>query len=187
MSADVLVADLEGVGRSARGGVLALGAFALIASAFMPVSLLPPIAADLRSSEGMAGQALAVTGAFALIASLCVSTLTRRLDRKLLLPGLTLLMVLSRTIVALAPNAVVFMIDRALIGAVIRRDLHRTLQIMSLIVAALAAALVLCPRVGGVLYDALGDQATFAISALLLVAAAGVAVRVARFGSPAPP
>lgn len=57
MSADVLVADLEGVGRSARGGVLALGAFALIASAFMPVSLLPPIAADLRSSEGMAGQA----------------------------------------------------------------------------------------------------------------------------------
>lgn len=116
-----------------------------------------------------------------------MSTLTRRLDRKLLLPALTLLMVLSRTIVALAPNAVVFMIVRALIGAVIRRDLHRTLQIMSLIMTALAAALVLCPRVGGVLYDALGDQATFAISALLLVAAAGVAVRVARFGSPAPP
>jgi predicted MFS family arabinose efflux permease len=44
---------------------MALCVFALIASEFMPVSLLTPIATDLRVSEGMAGQAIAVSGAFA--------------------------------------------------------------------------------------------------------------------------
>lgn len=45
---------------------MALAAFALVASEFMPVSLLTPIAADLHVSEGQAGQGIAVSGAFAL-------------------------------------------------------------------------------------------------------------------------
>lgn len=72
---------------------MSLGAFVLVASEFMPVSLLTPIAAD----------------AFALIASLGISTLAGKLDRKLLLLGLTLLMIVSGTIAALAPNYPVFM------------------------------------------------------------------------------
>ena len=54
--------------RQAWGGVfaLSLGAFALVASEFMPVSLLTPIATDLHISEGQAGQAISVSGAFAL-------------------------------------------------------------------------------------------------------------------------
>ncbi len=45
------------------GGVFAmsLGAFALIASEFMPVSLLTPIAADFQITEGQAGQAISVS------------------------------------------------------------------------------------------------------------------------------
>ena len=41
-------------GASSWGAVLAmsLGAFALVASEFMPVSLLTPIAADLQITEG---------------------------------------------------------------------------------------------------------------------------------------
>ncbi|MFT8885961.1 MAG: MFS transporter, partial [Acetobacter papayae] len=56
----------------AWGAVLAmsLGAFALVASEFMPVSLLTPIAADLHISEGQAGQAISVSGAFAVRTSL---------------------------------------------------------------------------------------------------------------------
>ncbi|MEM5318304.1 MFS transporter [Paraburkholderia sp. JHI869] len=107
--------------RQAWGAVLAmsLAAFALVASEFMPVSLLTPIAADLRISEGRAGQAIAISGAFALLTSLSISSLAGQLDRKVLLLTLTLLMIVSGTVVALAPNYVIFMIGRALIGVAI--------------------------------------------------------------------
>jgi predicted MFS family arabinose efflux permease len=103
------------------GAVLAmsLAAFALIASEFMPVSLLTPIAADLHISEGQAGQAISVSGAFALLTSLLIPSLAGRLDRKVLLLGLTLMMILSGTIVAFAPNYLVFMAGRAFIGVAI--------------------------------------------------------------------
>ena len=92
--------------RAAWGGVLALsvGAFALVASEFMPVSLLTPVAADLHISEGQAGQAISISGAFAVITSLFISSLAGRLDRKVLLLSLTLLMIVSGTVVAFAPN-----------------------------------------------------------------------------------
>ena len=98
---------------------LALAAFALVASEFMPVSLLSPIASDLRISEGQAGQAIGVSGAFALVTSLCVARLAGRLDRKVLLLGLTLTMIVSGTIAAFAPNYAVFMAGRACIGVAI--------------------------------------------------------------------
>ncbi len=46
------------------GAVLAmtLCAGALIASEFLPVSLLTPVASDLRLTEGQAGQAISVSG-----------------------------------------------------------------------------------------------------------------------------
>ncbi len=37
----------------------------LIATEFMPVSLLTPIAADLSATNGMAGQAISISGLFA--------------------------------------------------------------------------------------------------------------------------
>jgi predicted MFS family arabinose efflux permease len=98
---------------------LALAAFALVASEFMPVSLLTPIAADLHISEGQAGQAIAVSGAFALVTSLAIARLAGRLDRKILLLGLCLTMIVSGTIAAFAPNYTVFMVGRAFIGVAI--------------------------------------------------------------------
>jgi len=98
---------------------MALGAFALVASEFMPVSLLTPVAADLGISEGQAGQAISVSGAFALLTSLFMAPLAGRLDRKVLLLGLTLMMIVSSTVAAFAPNYTVFMIGRAFIGVAI--------------------------------------------------------------------
>jgi predicted MFS family arabinose efflux permease len=98
---------------------MALGAFALVASEFMPVSLLTPVAADLHISEGQAGQAISVSGAFALITSLFIAPLAGRLDRKLLLAAMTVLMIVSGTVAAFAPNYTVFMIGRAFIGVAI--------------------------------------------------------------------
>jgi len=106
---------------SSWGGVfaLSLGAFALIASEFMPVSLLTPIAADLQITEGQAGQAISVSGAFAVLTSLLISAVAGQLDRKLVLLMLTGLMIVSGTIVAVAPNYEIFMVGRAFVGIAI--------------------------------------------------------------------
>lgn len=98
---------------------MSVAAFALVASEFLPVSLLTPIAADLHISEGQAGQAIAVSGAFAVITSLSIAKLARQMDRRVLLLWLTLLMVVSGTLVAVAPGYPVFMLGRALIGVAI--------------------------------------------------------------------
>ena len=91
----------------------------LIASEFMPVSLLTPIASDLGVSEGTAGQAIAVSGLFAVLTSLSISSVTRGIDRRTVLLSLTLAMILSGVMVAFAPNTAVFMAGRALVGVVI--------------------------------------------------------------------
>lgn len=102
-------------------GVIALSvcAFALVASEFLPVSLLTPMATDLRVSEGMTGQGIAISGAFAVFTSLFISVLAGSLDRKTLLLGLTAAMGVSGAVIALAPNYVIYMVGRALIGVVV--------------------------------------------------------------------
>lgn len=61
---------------------MALCVVVLIASEFMPVSLLTPVAQDLGISQGQAGQAISVSGFFAVLASLLNTPLTGHLDRK---------------------------------------------------------------------------------------------------------
>jgi len=103
------------------GGVFAmtLCVFALIASEFMPVSLLTPMARDLLVSEGLTGQGIAISGAFAVLTSLSISAMTASMNRKTLLLGLTALMAVSGTVVAMAPNYFLYMVGRALIGVVV--------------------------------------------------------------------
>lgn len=98
---------------------MTLCVFALIASEFMPVSLLTPMAADLRVTEGMAGQGIAISGAFAVLTSLSISWIAGTLNRKTLLMALAGLMAASGVIVGLAPNYLTYMVGRALIGVVI--------------------------------------------------------------------
>ncbi len=98
---------------------MSLGAFALIASEFMPVSLLTPIAADFRITEGQAGQAISVSGAFAVLTSLLIAKVAGRRDRKAVLLALTGLVIISGTIVAIAPSYELFMVGRAFIGVAI--------------------------------------------------------------------
>lgn len=98
---------------------MTLCVFALIASEFMPVSLLTPMAVDLQVSEGMAGRGIAISGVFAVLTSLSISWVARALDRKLLLLALAGLMAVSGLIVGLAPDYQTYMVGRALIGVVI--------------------------------------------------------------------
>ncbi|KTB57079.1 transcriptional regulator [Pseudomonas viridiflava ICMP 13104] len=98
---------------------MALCVVVLIASEFMPVSLLTPVAQDLGISQGQAGQAISVSGFFAVLTSLLNTPLTGRLDRKKVLLGFSLLLLVSGVTVTLAPNGWVFMIGRALLGVAI--------------------------------------------------------------------
>ncbi|MEB2870426.1 MFS transporter [Pseudomonas rhizosphaerae] len=98
---------------------MSLAAFVLVASEFMPVSLLTPIASDLHITEGQAGQGISVSGLFALFTSLLIASIAARVDRRPLLVALTVLMIVSGAVVAFAPNYWVFMIGRAVIGVAI--------------------------------------------------------------------
>lgn len=103
------------------GGVFAmtLSVFVLIASEFMPVSLLTPIAGDLHVTEGLAGQGIAISGALAVLTSLTISHIAGSMNRKYLLLGMTALMAASGIIIALASSYLVYMAGRVLIGIAI--------------------------------------------------------------------
>lgn len=102
-------------------GVIAMSlcVFALVASEFMPVSLLTPIADDLHVTQAMAGQGIAISGAFAVLSSLSIAVIAGTLDRKILLLAMTLLMGVSGAVVALAPDYSTYMIGRTFLGVVI--------------------------------------------------------------------
>lgn len=91
----------------------------LIASEFMPVSLLTPVADGLQVSEGQAGLGIAVSGIFAVATSLFIAWASRGIDRRTLFLGLTAAMLVSGVLVAFAPNYLLFMVGRALLGVAI--------------------------------------------------------------------
>ncbi|KRA98075.1 transcriptional regulator [Devosia sp. Root685] len=95
---------------------LSLMTFVLIASEFMPVSLLTPIAADLGITEGQAGQAIAVSGLFAVVTSLFGNALLSRWDRRAAVILYTMVLIVSGIAVTFAPNYLIFMAGRALVG-----------------------------------------------------------------------
>jgi predicted MFS family arabinose efflux permease len=111
-------ADAESKPAAACGAVLsmALCVAMLIASEFMPVSLLTPMAEGLHATEGQTGQAISISGLFAVMASMVITTAAGTLNRKWVLVAMTAFMLLSLVLVAAAPNFAVLMIGRALLG-----------------------------------------------------------------------
>ncbi|WP_234681333.1 MFS transporter [Bradyrhizobium monzae] len=95
---------------------VSLCASSLVATEWMPVSLLTPIAEGLQLTEGQAGQAISISGLFAILTSLFISASTRGIDRRSVLLWLTGITLVSGVVVAFAPNYPVFMIGRALVG-----------------------------------------------------------------------
>lgn len=98
---------------------MAMCAAMLIASEFMPVSLLTPIASDLRASVGIAGQAISISGLFAVVTSLLIPSVTSRLDRRYMLAGLAGLMLISLIFIAEASSFETLMTARALLGVAV--------------------------------------------------------------------
>lgn len=138
-------------------GSMAMCVGLLIAAEFMPVSLLTPIAADLHASNGMVGQAISVSGLFAVISSLLIAGAVARWDRRHVLLGLTLIMLVSLLLIAAAPNFPVLMTARALLGVTIGGFWAlATATIMRLVPAAAL------PKALGVLYTGNAVAVAFA-------------------------
>jgi predicted MFS family arabinose efflux permease len=91
----------------------------LIAAEFMPVSLLTPIAQDLDATSGMTGQAISISGLFAVLTSLLIAPVAGRYDRRVVLIALTGCMLSSLALIALAPSFMVLMAARALLGVTV--------------------------------------------------------------------
>lgn len=95
---------------------LALGVFGLVTAEFLPASLLTAMAADLNISVGAAGQAVTATAAVAALAALTIPLLTRNFDRRFVLLGLSLLLVISNALAATANSFFVLIFARVLLG-----------------------------------------------------------------------
>lgn len=128
---------------------LSLCASTLVASEFMPVSLLTPIAGGLHLTEGQAGQAISISGLFAVLTSLFISAATSGVDRRLLLLSLTGLMLVSGIVVAVAPNYPVLMAGRALVGIAIGGFWSMSAATMIRLVPAIAVPRALAVLNGG--------------------------------------
>ena len=83
---------------------LCLGVTCLIASEFIPVSLLSIIAEDLEISKGTAGQTVTAVGIVSFFSSLFLSSLFKNQDRRTLLLLLLAILVVSNLIIAFAFN-----------------------------------------------------------------------------------
>ncbi|MFC4298470.1 MFS transporter [Castellaniella hirudinis] len=188
MSASPIHAD-TGLGAPAWGAVIAmmLGVFGLVTAEFLPISLLTPMAADLHISESLAGQAISTTAVLAFIASLLVSSVTRALDRRHVLMGLSGLLIVSNLLVAYAPGFLALLLGRMLLGAalggfwamstaIVMRLMPEPLipRGLSIMVSGVAAATIFAAPVGSYLGSVIGWRQVFLLAAGLGVLALAV-------------
>jgi predicted MFS family arabinose efflux permease len=96
---------------------VATGAFAFVTTEFLPVGLLPQIAKDLGVSPGTAGLMVTIPGIIAAISAPGMMVGAGRIDRRIILLALTVMLLASDLISAFAPNFGVMLLGRATLGA----------------------------------------------------------------------
>ncbi|WP_067820833.1 MFS transporter [Nocardia inohanensis] len=100
-------------------GAVAVGTFAMVTSEQLPVGLLTSVGADLHVSEGTAGLMVTAPGLVASATAPVLPVAIGRLDRRLVLLGLIVLMVAANVLSATAPSFAVLLGSRVLIGIAI--------------------------------------------------------------------
>ncbi|NZD64239.1 MFS transporter [Rhizobium sp. WYCCWR 11290] len=162
---------------------LSLLTFLLVGLEFLPVSLLTPIAGDLSVSEGQAGLAITVSGVFAVATSLFGNAILTKIDRRTVVLLYTAVLAASSLAVALAPNFLVFLVGRVLVGVSIggfwslstailarlasSRDLPKAIALLQ---GGTAFALVLAAPLGSFLGGLIGWRGTFLITVPIAIA-----------------
>lgn len=95
---------------------MTLGVFGLAAAEFLPAGLLTPIASDLGTTQGLAGQAITTTAAVAVLAGLLAPTLTRSVNRRVVLLAFSILVIASNLLVASASHIAMLFFGRVFLG-----------------------------------------------------------------------
>jgi predicted MFS family arabinose efflux permease len=96
---------------------VALGAFAFVTTEYLPVGILPQIATDLEVSQGTAGLMVTVPGIIAAISAPALLFGAGRVNRRLILLLLSVVLLASNLISAYADSFPVMLAGRALLGA----------------------------------------------------------------------
>ncbi|MXQ14655.1 MFS transporter [Microvirga makkahensis] len=166
----------------AWGAVFAmtLGVFGLVTAEFLPASLLTPMAADLKITEGAAGQAVTATAVIGMVTSLLISAATRGIDRRAVLLMFSVLLIASNLLVAFAINLPLLLLGRVLLGialggfwtmsAALTMRLVPEEQVpraLSVIFSGVSAATILAVPVGSFLGGFIGWRGVFLIGAAL--------------------
>ncbi|WP_394554066.1 MFS transporter [Agromyces sp. MMS24-JH15] len=170
---------------------LGLGIFTMVASEFLPASLLSPIAADLGITEGVAGQLVTATSLIGIVGGPLVVSALPRLDRRWVMVGLTSLAVVSNVLVALSPAFGLMLASRLLLGLAISgfwaMSLAVTAQLvpadrlgraMTIVNMGLSLATIAAVPAGAFLGDLVGWRAVF-----LGAAAVGVVALVVQLAT----
>ncbi|AOB33263.1 MFS transporter [Bordetella sp. H567] len=163
---------------------MSLGVFGLVTAEFLPASLLTPMAADLKVTEGVAGQAVTATAAVALITSLLIATATRRIDRRHVLLAFSMLLIASNLLVAFAPSLPALLLGRVLLGIAIGGfwtmsaatamrlvPEHMIPRALSIMFSGVSAATIVAAPVGSYLGGLIGWRNVFLLATALGVLA----------------
>lgn len=152
----------------------------LITVEFLPVSLLTPMAKDLAISEGVAGQSVTVTAFIAMFASLFITNIIGKTDRRYVVIAFSLLLTLSCLLVSFAANFTLLLLGRACLGLALggfwamsasltmRLVPPRTIpRALSVIFGAVSIALVIAAPLGSFLGGIIGWRNVFNAAALM--------------------
>nr|WP_236849199.1 MFS transporter [Chania multitudinisentens] len=95
---------------------LTAACFVMVTTEFLPIGLLTNIAPSLGVSTGKAGLMVTMPGIVAAVAAPVLSLASGRLDRRLLMFGLSALLIISNLVSALAVNFSMMLLGRFLLG-----------------------------------------------------------------------
>jgi predicted MFS family arabinose efflux permease len=180
---------------------LSLGVFGLVTAEFLPVSLLTPLAGDLGISVGAAGQAVTATAVVGAIVAPTMAIMTRGIDRRYVMWGFSLALLVSNLIAAFATNFAMLLTARIILGvalggfwsmsaAMAMRLVPARLvpRAMSIILTGVSFATVSAAPVGAYIGDVWGWRTAFfsaaGVGLLALVAQLATLPSLPPIGSP---
>jgi len=170
--------------------------FTLVSAEFLPAGLLTPMARDLGITEGIAGQMVTATALVGAVAALLSNVLIGRLNRKLVLVGLSLIAIASNLLATFATDFWLLLLGRAGLGIALSAFWALSVAVvarlvgtgaigrgMAMVSLGVSLATIAAPSMGAVVADLLGWRTAMGLTAAL----AGVALLLQLLTLPSMP